>query len=72
MYKILRKETLNDVVELMEVHAPNVARKESHLQLLILIAKKKQLQLFTKLLVSLQKNWQNFKKEMKLLISLDL
>lgn len=27
MYKILRKEILNDVVELMEVHAPNVSRK---------------------------------------------
>ena len=25
MYKILRKEKLNDVVELMEVHAPYVA-----------------------------------------------
>ena len=27
MYKILRKEKLNDVVELMEIHAPNVSRK---------------------------------------------
>ena len=27
MYKILKKEVLNDVVELMEVHAPYVARK---------------------------------------------
>mgnify|MGYP007129694241 CR=1 FL=1 len=27
MYKIVKKERLNDVVELMEVHAPMVARK---------------------------------------------
>lgn len=27
MYKILRKEKMNDVVELMEIHAPYVARK---------------------------------------------
>ena len=27
MYKIIRKEKLNDVVELMEIHAPFVARK---------------------------------------------
>ena len=36
MYKILRKETLNDVVELMEVHAPNVARKCEPGQFIIL------------------------------------
>ena len=27
MYKIVKKEVLNDVVELMEVHAPYVAKK---------------------------------------------
>ena len=27
MYKIVHKEVLNDVVELMEVYAPHVARK---------------------------------------------
>ena len=26
MYKIVRKEVLNDVVELMEIHAPYVAK----------------------------------------------
>lgn len=36
MYKILRKETLNDVVELMEVHAPYVARKCEPGQFIIL------------------------------------
>lgn len=36
MYKILRKEKLNDVVELMEVHAPNVSRKCEPGQFIIL------------------------------------
>ncbi|MDO4556970.1 MAG: sulfide/dihydroorotate dehydrogenase-like FAD/NAD-binding protein, partial [Lachnospiraceae bacterium] len=27
MYKIISKETLNNAVELMEIHAPYVARK---------------------------------------------
>ena len=27
MYKIVKKETLNNLVELMEIHAPFVARK---------------------------------------------
>ena len=36
MYKILRKEVLNDAVELMEVHAPYVARKCEPGQFIIL------------------------------------
>jgi NAD(P)H-flavin reductase len=36
MYKIVRKEILNDVVELMEVHAPYVARKCEPGQFIIL------------------------------------
>ena len=36
MYKILRKEVLNDVVELMEIHAPYVARKCEPGQFIIL------------------------------------
>lgn len=36
MYKILRKEKLNDVVELMEIHAPNVSRKCEPGQFIIL------------------------------------
>lgn len=36
MYKIVRKEQLNDVVELMEVHAPYVARKCEPGQFIIL------------------------------------
>lgn len=36
MYKILKKEVLNDVVELMEVHAPYVARKCEPGQFIIL------------------------------------
>lgn len=36
MYKILRKEKLNDVVELMEVHAPFVAKKCEPGQFIIL------------------------------------
>lgn len=36
MYKILRKETLNDVVELMEIHAPYVSRKCEPGQFIIL------------------------------------
>ena len=36
MYKILRKEKLNDVVELMEIHAPNVSRKYEPGQFIIL------------------------------------
>lgn len=36
MYKILRKEKLNDVVELMEIHAPYVARKCEPGQFIIL------------------------------------
>ena len=36
MYKILRKEILNDAVELMEVHAPYVARKCEPGQFIIL------------------------------------
>lgn len=36
MYKILRKERLNDVVELMEIHAPFVARKCEPGQFIIL------------------------------------
>ena len=36
MFKILRKEVLNDVVELMEVHAPFVARKCEPGQFIIL------------------------------------
>ena len=36
MYKILRKEKLNDVVELMEVHAPHVSRKCEPGQFIIL------------------------------------
>ena len=36
MYKIVKKERLNDVVELMEVHAPMVARKCEPGQLIIL------------------------------------
>ncbi len=36
MYKIVRKETLNDVVELMELHAPYVARKCEPGQFIIL------------------------------------
>lgn len=36
MYKIIRKEVLNDVVELMEVHAPFVARKCEPGQFIIL------------------------------------
>ena len=67
MYKIVKKERLNDVVELMEVHAPMVARKCEPGQFIILrvgedgeripltiadmIVKKKQLRLFIKLLV---------------------
>ncbi len=36
MYKIIRKEKLNDVVELMEIHAPFVARKCEPGQFIIL------------------------------------
>mgnify|MGYP000351644415 FL=1 len=36
MYKIVKKERLNDVVELMEVHAPMVARKCEPGQFIIL------------------------------------
>lgn len=36
MYKIIRKEKLNDVVELMEIHAPNVSRKCEPGQFIIL------------------------------------
>lgn len=36
MYKILKKEVLNDVVELMEIHAPYVARKCEPGQFIIL------------------------------------
>ena len=36
MYKIVRKEILNDVVELMEIHAPYVARKCEPGQFIIL------------------------------------
>lgn len=36
MYKILRKKVLNDVVELMEIHAPYVARKCEPGQFIIL------------------------------------
>ena len=36
MYKIVKKESLNDVVELMEVHAPMVARKCEPGQFIIL------------------------------------
>lgn len=36
MYKILRKEVLNDVVELMEIHAPYVSRKCEPGQFIIL------------------------------------
>ena len=36
MYKILSKEKLNDVVELMEIHAPNVSRKCGPGQFIIL------------------------------------
>ena len=36
MYKILHKEKLNDVVELMVVHAPHVARKCEPVQFIIL------------------------------------
>lgn len=36
MYKILRKEKMNDVVELMEVYAPNVSRKCEPGQFIIL------------------------------------
>ena len=38
MYKIVKKERLNDVVELMEVHAPMVARKCEPGQFIILRA----------------------------------
>ena len=38
MYKIVRKEILNDVVELMEIHAPYVARKCEPGQFIILRA----------------------------------
>lgn len=38
MYKIIRKEILNDVVELMEIHAPYVARKCEPGQFIILRA----------------------------------
>lgn len=38
MYKIVRKEVLNDVVELMEIHAPYVARKCEPGQFIILRA----------------------------------
>ena len=36
MYKIVKKETLNSVVELMEIHAPFVARKCEPGQFIIL------------------------------------
>ena len=36
MYKIVKKEVLNDVVQLMEVHAPMVARKCEPGQFIIL------------------------------------
>ena len=36
MYKIVRKETLNELVELMEIHAPYVARKCEPGQFIIL------------------------------------
>ena len=36
MYKIVKKEVLNDVVELMEVHAPYVAKKCEPGQFIIL------------------------------------
>ena len=36
MYKIVRKEVLNDVVELMEIHAPYVAKKCEPGQFIIL------------------------------------
>ena len=36
MYKIIRKEVLNDVVELMEIHAPYVAKKCEPGQFIIL------------------------------------
>ena len=36
MYKIVHKERLNDVVELMEIHAPYVARKCEPGQFIIL------------------------------------
>ena len=38
MYKIVKKEILNDVVELMEIHAPFVARKCEPGQFIILRA----------------------------------
>lgn len=72
MYKIVKKEVLNDVVELMEVHAPYVAKKCEPGQFIILrvgedgeripltIAdfdrEKKQLQSFIRLLVIQLKN----------------
>ena len=67
MYKIVKKEVLNDVVELMEVHAPYVAKKCEPGQFiilrvgedgesLILTVKKKQLQSFIRLLVIQLKN----------------
>lgn len=34
MYKIVKKEVLNDVVELMEVHAPYVAKSANQANLL--------------------------------------
>ena len=74
MYKIIRKEKLNDVVELMEIHAPFVARKCEPGQFIILrvgedgeripltIAdfdrEKKRLLLYIKLLVILRNNYQ--------------
>lgn len=41
MYKIVRKEKLNDVVELMEIHAPMVSRKCEPGQFIILRADEK-------------------------------